>query len=109
MDNESEFPTPKKEDVLFAGDQGIWRMDAILDFRPGNDYTYRQGYRRAGWILAEYGANHGEVDFLVFPICHAHRHHVELSLKRLILLASRLADHGLTARKKSFKMDATTS
>jgi hypothetical protein len=96
MADEVEFPTPKKEDVLFAGDQSIWKMDAILDFRPGNDYTYRQGYRRAGRILAEYVANQGGVDFLVFPICHGYRHHVELSLKRLISLAATLAGRTLT-------------
>jgi len=103
MDNESEFPTPKKEDVLFASDKSIWKMDAILDFRPGNDYTYRQGYRRAGRILTEYVASHGEVDFLVFPICHAYRHHVELSLKRLILLASDLAGRALTPAEEKLQ------
>jgi hypothetical protein len=39
MDDESEFPTPKNEDVLFAEDNSTWKMDAMLDFRPGNDYT----------------------------------------------------------------------
>jgi hypothetical protein len=103
MDNQAEFPTPKKEDVLFAGDKTIWKMDAILDFSPGNDYTYRQGYRRAGRILAEHVAGHGEVDFLVFPICRAYRHHVELSLKRLMLLASDLAGRALTASEEKLQ------
>lgn len=103
MENEAEFPTPKKEDVLFASDKSIWKMDAILDFRPGHDYTYRQGYRRAGRILTEYIASHGEVDFLVFPICHAYRHHIELSLKRLILLASDLAGRALTPAEEKLQ------
>jgi hypothetical protein len=96
MDDGSEFPTPKKEDILFASDKTIWKLDAMFDFRPGNDLVYRQGYRRAGWILTEYAAEHGEVDLLVFPICHAYRHYVELSLKRLMLLASKLAERELT-------------
>lgn len=92
MSEESEFRTPRKEDVLFSSNRTLWQMDAILDYRPGNDYTYRQGYRRAGRILTEHiAAGRGEVDFLVFPICHAYRHFVELSLKRLMLLASQLA------------------
>jgi hypothetical protein len=103
MENESEIPTPKKGDVLFAGDKSIWNMDAMLDFRPGNDYTYRQGYRRAGRVLTEYVATHGEVDFLVFPICHAYRHYVELSLKRLILLASELAGRALTSSEENLQ------
>jgi len=96
MDDETEFPTPKKADTLFAGDKANWKLDAMLDFRPGNDLVYRQGYRRAGRIMTEYAAEHGEVDFLVFPICHAYRHYVELSLKRLMLLASKLAERELT-------------
>jgi hypothetical protein len=103
MDDESEFPTPKKEDVLFAEDNSTWKMDAMLDFRPGNDYTYRQGYRRAGRILTEYVAAHGEVDFLVFPICHAYRHYVELSLKRLMLLARELAGRALTPAEEKLQ------
>lgn len=98
MSEESEFRTPRREDVLFASDRTLWQMDAILDYRPGNDYTYRQGYRRAGRILTEYIAEgRGEVDFLVFPICHAYRHFVELSLKRLMLLAAQLAGRELTS------------
>ena len=97
MSEKEEFRTPNKEDVLFASDQALWQMDAILDYRPGNDYTYRQGYRRAGRLLTEHiGAGKGDVDFLVFPICHAYRHFVELSLKRLMLLSAQLAGRRLT-------------
>lgn len=97
MADEIEFRTPRKEDILFAGNRENWQMDAILDYRPGNDYVYRQGYRRAGRILTEYvAAGRGEVDFLVFPVCHAYRHFVELSLKRLMLLASELAGRALS-------------
>lgn len=96
MDDEAEFPTPKKEDKLFGSDKAIWKLDAMLDFSFGRDHIYRYGYRRAGRILTEYAAEHGEVDFLVFPICHAYRHHVELSLKRLMVLAGKLADRDLT-------------
>ncbi len=103
MDDSSEFPTPKKEDILFAGDRTAWQMDAMLDFRPGNDYTYRHGYRRAGRVLSEYVAAHGEVDFLVFPICHAYRHYVELSLKRLMLLGCELAERELTSAEKNLQ------
>ncbi len=65
---------PQKTDVLFGADRSRWHMDAMLDYRRGNDYTYRQGYRRPGRLLTEWVAEHGETDFLVFPICHAYRH-----------------------------------
>ena len=69
-------------------------MEADLEFRPGNDYAYRQGYRLAGRILTERVAkDRFERNFLVFPICHSYRHFVELTLKWLIhggcLLAER--------------------
>lgn len=78
-------PRPCKEDVLFGPDSRVWRMDARLDFGLGNDYAYREGYRRAGRILTDWVEVHGEQDFLVFPICHAYRHFVELTLKLLIV------------------------
>jgi hypothetical protein len=34
---------PRKGDVLFQSDSTLWHMNAILDYRPGNDYTYRAG------------------------------------------------------------------
>jgi hypothetical protein len=30
--------TPRKGDVLFAPDSALWHMNAVLDYRPGNDY-----------------------------------------------------------------------
>lgn len=93
-----ELGTPRKEDVLFKGDREAWRSDAMLDFPPDGD-IYRAGYRRAGRILAEYVDGHGEADFLVFPICHAYRHFVELSLKGLMLSALRLLERDLTEKE----------
>jgi hypothetical protein len=76
-------------------------MDAMLDYRPGNDFTYREGYRRAGRLLTEWVAEHGEADFLVFPICHAYRHFVELILKRLIREGCRVIPRGMTPGRRS--------
>jgi hypothetical protein len=54
---------PHKTDELFGSDNTMWTMDAMLDYRPGNDFTYREGYRRAGRLLAESVARSGEADF----------------------------------------------
>ena len=91
--------SPRKEDVLFASDSTLWSLGAIQDYRPGNDYTYRRGYRRAGRILTEWTVEHGEVDFLVFPICHSYRHFVELTLKRLIRVGCSVAEREMTDRE----------
>jgi hypothetical protein len=102
FEDDGEAPTPRKGDVLFGPDASLWQMDAVMDFRPGNDYPYREGYRRAGRILTEYVAEHrGEQDVLVFPICHAYRHFVELSLKRLIRVGCSLINRELTERESS--------
>jgi len=41
-----------------------------------------------------------EQDFLVFPIAFLYRHHIELTLKRLIILGALLADQRLTEVEK---------
>ena len=58
FDEDAVYPKPpQKSDVLFAGDNAEWDMDAVLDFRPGNDYVYREGYRQAGKLLAKHVAS----------------------------------------------------
>lgn len=98
-----DIPTPRKGDVLFGPDSSLWHLDAVLDFRPGKgyaEYAYREGYRRAGRILTERVAEHrGEQDVLVFPICHAYRHFVELMLKRLIRVGCSIIGRELTERE----------
>lgn len=97
-------PNPRKGDVLFGPDSALWRLDADLEFIPGKDITYRVGYRRAGRILVEWVASHGEQDFLVFPICHAYRHHVELTLKELIWLGCNVVEREPTARERELSI-----
>jgi hypothetical protein len=97
-----ELTHPKKGDVLFASDSSLWQMDAMVGYRSGEDYPHRQGYRRAGRILTEWiAANRQDVDFLVYPICHAYRHFVELTLKRLISVGSFLAERELNSNESS--------
>jgi hypothetical protein len=97
------YDAPKKEDVLFSGDPESWNTDAILNYQDDGDYAYRTGYRLAGRVLTEYAIKNNEADYLVFPICHAYRHFVELSLKRLIVVGSGFARRGLTEVEKSYK------
>ena len=107
MEDEEGFvfkvtPPPQKGDVLFTSDSSLWQMDAILDHRPGDDYPYRQGYRRAGRILTQWiAANRYGVDFLVYPICQGYRDFVELTLKRLVSVGSSLAKRELSARESN--------
>lgn len=87
---------PKRGDKLFVHDRENWKMDALIDSQRGDDYAYRHGYRTAGQILTEAAEQRGRVDMLVYPICHAYRHFVELTLKQLIFIGCRLIEREMT-------------
>lgn len=84
----------RKEDILFRSVSSA-ESDACETnggIGRATEYTYAEGYRRAGRILADYlRQNTFEADFLIFPLVFLYRHHVELQLKRLIPIASSLA------------------
>jgi hypothetical protein len=42
-------PPPRKGDKLFRGDLRDWKNNACL--RNGDEYAYREGYRRGAQIL----------------------------------------------------------
>jgi len=95
----SSSPPPRKQDLLIGPDAEHPRLNACLNYMRGSskDYGYRRGYRKAAKILAEYVyETASEQDGLVFPIVHNYRHHVELVLKRLIVIGSSLIDRNLT-------------
>jgi hypothetical protein len=110
-DSDKEFSSmlpPRKQDVLVRPDAEHPMLNACLNYMHGDsrDYGYRRGYRKAAKILAEYVCETAsEQDGLVFPIVHNYRHHVELVLKRLIVVGSYLIDRDLSqgAKKIRFK------
>jgi phytoene dehydrogenase-like protein len=69
--------------------------------RQGDDYAYREGYRRGAQILVRaVGATAQDQDFLVYPIVFLYRHYVELVLKEIIRRAPYLIERELTAAEK---------
>jgi hypothetical protein len=63
-------------------------------------------YQDDGDLLSEYAINNQEADYLVFPICHAYRHFVELSLKRLIMVGCSFANRSMTASEKRLQSES---
>jgi hypothetical protein len=65
--------------------------NACLNFSPWDGvYPYGVGYRQAGEILLRWVLDQqSDQDFLVYPIVFLFRHHVELMLKQIIVLAAR--------------------
>jgi len=92
-------PPPRKGDKLFRGDLRDWMNNACL--RQGDDYAYREGYRRGAQILVRtVGATEQDQDFLVYPIVFLYRHYVELVLKEIIRRAPYLIERELTEAEK---------
>ena len=70
-----------------------WYLNACLHVSGGNWDIYAMGYKRAGDILVQYVAdNNWDHDFLVYPIAFLYRQYLELRLKELIFVSSRLLD-----------------
>lgn len=93
----STSPPPRKSDVLF-GSGTDWEANACVS-TIDNAMAYQDGYRRAALHLAEHvcEARRGQ-DFLVYPIVYLYRHHIELTLKSIIQVASFLTDYTLTEK-----------
>lgn len=89
---------PRKGDELFKASGESWRTNARLHVTPDTGYAYSRGYRVAAQAMAQrlFDGREYEADFLVYPVAFLYRHHVELMLKRLIVMGSFLDDRGLT-------------
>jgi hypothetical protein len=90
---------PKKPDVLFKPIRGPGRglVTDPLGFRNFNGnskssegmHLYEHGYKQAADMLCQKTLDEGPVHTLIFPIVFLYRHYIELSLKLLLLDASR--------------------
>jgi hypothetical protein len=70
-----------------------WHLNACLDV----DWdVYAEGYKKGGDILVQYIMdNDWDQDFLVYPIVFLYRQYLELRLKELIHVSSRLLDQNI--------------
>jgi hypothetical protein len=65
-----------------------------------NEPVYRQGFRvAAARLAAEVCASGQRQDFLVYPIVYLYRHHTELALKALIVIACELLGREVRPRE----------
>lgn len=76
-----------KASKLFAIDEDSHNNACLNEWIQDYGSTYASGYRRAAELLIEHINSRGsDQDILVYPIVFLFRHHVELSLKRIIEL-----------------------
>ena len=91
------LPAPRADDVLFAFDSRDPMANACLNSSRRPDLFYSLGYLEGARQLTKHVLEtYSEQDTLIFPIVYLYRHHVELLLKRLLVVASSVADRRLT-------------
>jgi len=91
------LPAPKADDVLFGFDSRDPMANACLNSSWRPDLFYSLGYREGARQLVNHVlGKYSDQDTLIFPIVFLYRHHVELLLKRLIVVASSVVDRHLT-------------
>jgi hypothetical protein len=88
---------PRKEDILFRADTSDAMANACLNYTWSPESFYTEGYRVAARSLANQVLETcRDQDILVFPIVYLYRHHLELILKRLIVLGSSILERKLS-------------
>jgi hypothetical protein len=95
-----ERPYPKKDDTLFEGDIDIY-LNADISHWNKDLSGYAKGYKAAADFIVS-GAIEGHrsydfhVSYIVFPVVFLYRQYIELRLKEIILLGTRINcdEHG---------------
>lgn len=90
---EDDFLWPKKGMSLFeTTDQRNWAANACMPLQP-DWVVYTMGYELAATLLTEHTSAGQDQDFLIYPILFTARQAIELRLKEIILLGSRLSSN----------------
>ena len=69
-----------------------WRANAVMPDQP-HWILYQRGYQLAAELLMAHTASGKDQDFLIYPILFNARQSIELELKEIIRIASRLLGH----------------
>ncbi len=86
---------PRKDDMLFGLDED-WHLNACVNYSHWPEQLYSDGYRLAARFLAERVCeSRQELDALIYPIVYLYRHHCELVLKSITVVASALLNRKL--------------
>ena len=94
----STSPPPRKDDKLFGIGADLQTNACIAQWDIKDAYC--MGYRAAAFSLAEEVCETGKKqDTLIYPIVYLYRHHIELALKSMTVIASELLDQNLTEQE----------
>ena len=103
MRHEADAQVLRMKEPLFASKAAPdpdWYLNACLHVGDEDWDTYAMGYKRASDILVQYVADaNWDQDFLVYPIAFLYRQYLELRLKELIFVSSRLLDQDVRIPK----------
>ena len=90
--NPGPLKPPRKEDIIFGSGPDIM-ANACLNYMWSTDGLYTEGYRIGARTLANHVLEHyRNQDILIYPIIYLYRHHIELMLKRLIVVGAYILD-----------------
>lgn len=93
---------PSKDDVLFDFDSIDPMANARLNYSYRPDLFYSMGYGEAAKLLVEHVLKtYADQDTLVFPIAYLYRHHIELVIKRVLVLCAEVLKRPLSPPEKS--------
>jgi len=96
-------PAPRAQDVLFCGGRD-WQLNACINWYGSGD-AYKSGFRSAANQLAlEACKIRSEQDIIIYPIAYLYRHHIELVLKDIFLMAASLLRLETTNSQKNALM-----
>jgi len=94
--DEKPFLWPQKGDQLFNPGEDWW-LSAYIQPWNKDFHAYATGYKQAADIVSDaaIGDAHGHKstrDYVIYPVVFLYRHYIELRLKEIILLGTRLYD-----------------
>lgn len=96
------LPPPAEGDILFRFDNRDPFANACLNMSSRPDLFYSIGYLEAARHLVKHVlTTHSDQDTLIFPIVFLFRHHIELLLKRLVILNCAVIKRQLNGEERS--------
>lgn len=88
---QSPFIWPKKGDQAFRASVHLTDQDAIEAFVFPSDGAYLVGFQRGADMIVDAAKDDNlNPDELFFPVAYLYRHHIELMLKELVRLGTRV-------------------
>jgi len=92
MGNDSDENHLTESDSIFNKSTNT-QFDALVNFNHDMSHGYIEGYRIHARIGVQHAIADRNQDYLIYPIVYSYRHHLELSIKRLIVRSDQVLEN----------------